>query len=63
VRYGAVNAMLINEFLKEHRKVKQLEKRIETLTASYGKWAKSWRAASRSRSEVKLSESNRSVLK
>jgi hypothetical protein len=25
VRYDAVNAMLLNEFLKEHRKVEQLE--------------------------------------
>jgi len=44
VRYEAVNAMLLNEFLKEHRKVEQLakdfkakfveqQKQIETLTA------------------------------
>ena len=44
VRYDAVNAMLLNEFLKEHRKVEQLakdfkakfveqQKQIETLTA------------------------------
>jgi hypothetical protein len=32
VRYDAVNAMLLNEFLKEHRKVQQLEKRLEALT-------------------------------
>jgi len=25
VRYDAINAMLLNEFLKEHRKVEQLE--------------------------------------
>jgi uncharacterized coiled-coil protein SlyX len=25
VRYEAVNAMLLNEFLKEHRKIQQLE--------------------------------------
>ena len=25
VRYEAVNAMLLNEFLKEHRKVEELE--------------------------------------
>ncbi len=44
VRYDAVNAMLLNEFLKEHRKVEKLEtsvarqqKRIETLTASLQK--------------------------
>jgi len=33
VRYDQVNAMLLNEFLKEHRKVDQLEKQIEALTA------------------------------
>jgi hypothetical protein len=37
VRYEAVNAMLLNEFLKEHRKVEQLEKQIETLTAGLQK--------------------------
>jgi hypothetical protein len=29
VRYEAVNAMLLNEFLKEHRKVKELEARLQ----------------------------------
>jgi cell division FtsZ-interacting protein ZapD len=40
VRYDAVNAMLLNEFLKEHRKTNKLEatvalqqKQIEALTA------------------------------
>jgi hypothetical protein len=28
VRYEAVNAMLLNEFLKEHRKVEQLESTV-----------------------------------
>jgi adenine-specific DNA methylase len=28
VRYEAVNAMLLNEFLKEHRKVEEQEKTI-----------------------------------
>ena len=37
VRYDAVNAMLLNEFLKEHRKLKQLEKQVETLTAGLQK--------------------------
>jgi hypothetical protein len=32
VRYDAVNAMLLNEFLKEHRKVEQLVKQVEVLT-------------------------------
>ena len=33
VRYEAVNAMLLNEFLKEHRKVEALEQRVEELSA------------------------------
>jgi hypothetical protein len=37
VRYEAVNAMLLNEFLKEHRKVEQLAKQIEALTAGLQK--------------------------
>jgi trimeric autotransporter adhesin len=44
VRYDAVNAMLLNEFLKEHRKVQELEanqvqqqKQIEALTAGLEK--------------------------
>jgi len=44
VRYDAVNAMLLNEFLKEHkafvqeqRKVEQLEKQIDVLTAGLQK--------------------------
>jgi hypothetical protein len=42
VRYEAVNAMLLNEFLKEHRKVEQqeatiaqLKKGMEVLTAQF----------------------------
>jgi hypothetical protein len=44
VRYEAVNAMLLNEFLKEHRKVQELEansarqqKQIEALSAGLQK--------------------------
>ena len=33
VRYDAVNAMLLNEFLKEHRTVQQQQKEIEALKA------------------------------
>jgi hypothetical protein len=33
VRYEAVNAMLLNEFLKEHRTVQQQQKEIEALKA------------------------------
>ena len=44
VRYDAVNAMLLNEFLKEHkafvqeqRKVQELEKQVEKLAAGLQK--------------------------
>jgi hypothetical protein len=33
VRYEAVNAMLLNEFLKEHRKNEEQQRQIEALTA------------------------------
>ena len=33
VRYDAVNAMLLNEFLKEHRKVEKLEAALEAVNA------------------------------
>ena len=37
VRYEAVNAMLLNEFLKEHRQVQELKKQIAALTATVQK--------------------------
>jgi uncharacterized coiled-coil protein SlyX len=37
VRYDAVNAMLLNEFLKEHRKVEQQEARIAQLKSALAK--------------------------
>ena len=37
VRYDAVNAMLLNEFLKEHSRVQELEKQVEKLTAGLQK--------------------------
>ena len=44
VRYDAVNAMLLNEFLKEHRKneeqeatIARLEKQVQALTAGLQK--------------------------
>jgi hypothetical protein len=37
VRYDQVNAMLLNEFLKEHRKVEQMQKQIGALTAGLQK--------------------------
>ena len=35
VRYEAVNAMLLNEFLKEHRKVEELEATVTQLQAAF----------------------------
>jgi len=37
VRYEAVNAMLLNEFLKEHREVQELKKQVAALTADLQK--------------------------
>ena len=37
VRYEAVNAMLLNEFLKEHRKVETLEAKVAKLEATLEK--------------------------
>jgi len=36
VRYEAVNAMLLNEFLKEHRKNEEQEKTIAELKKDFG---------------------------
>ena len=37
VRYDQINAMLLNEFLKEHQKVQDLEKQVEKLTTGLQK--------------------------
>jgi hypothetical protein len=37
VRYEQINAMLLNEFLKEHRKVEQQQTRITQLTSTVAK--------------------------
>jgi hypothetical protein len=37
VRYDAVNAMLLNEFLKEHRKVEELESTVSMLKTAAAK--------------------------
>ena len=37
VRYETVNVMLLNEFLKEQRRVQELENQIQTLTATVQK--------------------------
>ena len=40
VRYEAINAMLLNEFLKEHRNVEQLTKDFESRLAEQQKQIK-----------------------
>ena len=37
IRYDQVNAMLLNEFLKEHRTVQELKKEVAALTAGLQK--------------------------
>jgi hypothetical protein len=37
VRYEQINAMLLNEFLKEHREVQELKKQVAALTAGLQK--------------------------
>jgi len=39
VRYEAINAMLLNEFLKEHRKVEELEATVARLAATVNEQA------------------------
>jgi uncharacterized coiled-coil protein SlyX len=62
VRYERVNVMLLNEFLKEHDKVKELEstvvqqqKQIEALTVGLQKVSAQLAAASPSDGELEAS--------
>ena len=48
VRYEAVNAMLLNEFLKEHRRVEELERKMRALTVTVQKVRKQSHRGSRS---------------
>jgi len=53
VRYDAVNAMLLNEFLKEHRKVEEMEKQIEILTTGLQRLSAQLPAASPSLADLR----------
>jgi hypothetical protein len=53
VRYDQVNAMLLNEFLKEHKTVKELESRIQKQEAITAQQAKSF--------ESKLAEQEKRI--
>jgi len=44
VRYDAVNAMLLNEFLKEHRKAEKQETTISQLTSTVAQQQKDFQA-------------------
>jgi septin family protein len=45
VRYDAVNAMLLNEFLKEHRKVQEQSRKVEQQEASIAQQRKDFETA------------------
>jgi hypothetical protein len=62
VRYEAVNAMLLNEFLKEHRRVEQLEKQVAALTAGLQKVSAQLAAASPSGGGLEASKSAPQVV-
>ncbi len=51
--------MLLNEFLKEHRKVEQMQKQIEALTAGLQKVSAQLAAASPSRADLKRTDLRR----
>jgi hypothetical protein len=53
VRYDAVNAMLLNEFLKEHREVQELKKQVAALTAGLQKVSAQLATASPSLADLK----------
>ncbi len=48
VRYEAVNAMLLNEFLKEHRKVEEQDRRLQKQEATIPRSKRSFNRLSRS---------------
>jgi endosialidase-like protein len=58
VRYDAVNAMLLNEFLKEHRKNEDQQKQIDVLTAQLKQQAALIRRVS---DRIELNESRQKV--
>ena len=52
VRYEAVNAMLLNEFLKEHRKVEELESTVVQLKSSETQQKDLQRTVARQQKEI-----------
>jgi hypothetical protein len=47
VRYEAVNAMLLNEFLKEHQRVQELQRRVDQMAAQMKEQARAIEAVSK----------------
>jgi uncharacterized coiled-coil protein SlyX len=69
VRYDQVNAMLLNEFLKAHRRMEEQDKRIEELTtqlkqqaAQIQKVSAQLAAASPSRGGLEASKNTQQVV-
>ena len=56
VRYDQVNAMLLNEFLKEHSTVQELKKEVAALTVGLQKVSAQLAAASPSRGGLEMSK-------
>jgi len=55
VRYEAVNAMLLNEFLKEHRKVEEQDRRLQKQEATIASQQKEFQlAVAQQRKEIQL---------
>ena len=59
VRYEAVNAMLLNEFLKEHKKVEQLESTVASLAATVKEQAAQFRKVS---AQIEISKATPKVV-
>ena len=62
VRYESVKAMLLNEFLKEHRRAEEQKKRFETRFAEQQKQIEALTATvQKVSSEIKLSKSTAKI--
>jgi hypothetical protein len=62
VRYDAVNAMLLNEFLKEHREVQELKKDVAALGVGLQKVTAQLAAASRPRGGLEMSKPTSKIV-
>jgi septal ring factor EnvC (AmiA/AmiB activator) len=60
VRYDAVNAMLLNEFLKEHKRVEELESTVAKQEAAIAQQQREFQATA-TRQENKIREFNASL--